>query len=186
MMLTNLAPALLKARAAFDPVLKDATNPHFRNKYASLSAVLGAVDGALSENGISVLQFPADGAHGPGLTTMLLHESGEHIQGTTSIPLSKTDPQGWAAGITYARRYGLMAVLGIAAEDDDGNAATAAKAAPKSANTPAGRRKTLAAKVSKQLGIAKPSKDQIADHLGIEPSDLDDDDVVKQILEEGA
>ena len=71
---------------------------------------------------------------GPGLSTMLIHESGEYIRGTVGLRPIKGDPQSMGAAMTYARRYGLQAVLGITADDDDdGNQASKPATARQSA-----------------------------------------------------
>lgn len=124
-----LTAALAKARAAFKPVIKDANNPFFKSKYADLAGVLDAVVPALSANGLAVIQT-TDGTAPMVLTTTIAHSSGEFISGTYPIVPVKNDPQGVGSAITYARRYTLCAILSVAAEDDDGNAAThAVKAA---------------------------------------------------------
>jgi hypothetical protein len=121
----QIASALVKAQKAFGPALKTATNPHFRSKYANLSACIEAVIDALNENGIALLQqnHPCD--NGVIVETVFLHESGESLQcGQLHVPASKHDAQGYGSALTYARRYSLMAACGIAPEDDDGNAAS--------------------------------------------------------------
>jgi len=55
--------------------------------------------------------------------TMLTHKSGEFMSETLRLPVGKWDAHGIGSAITYARRYGLMSLLGIATDDDDGNAA---------------------------------------------------------------
>jgi hypothetical protein len=121
----QIASALVKAQKAFGPALKTATNPHFRSKYANLSACIEAVIDALNDNGIALLQqnHPCD--NGVTVETMFLHESGEILTcGQLHVPASKHDAQGYGSALTYARRYSLMAACGIAPEDDDGNAAS--------------------------------------------------------------
>lgn len=130
----NISKALLKAQKAIKAALKDATNPHFKSKYADLSSVVDAVKGPLNDNGISFLQGVEDAENGVAVETMLLHESGEWLSSTIRIPASKQDAQGYGSACTYARRYGLQAMCGVPAEDDDGNAAT--KAAPRHELTP--------------------------------------------------
>jgi hypothetical protein len=77
------------------------------------------------------------------MTTMLAHASGEWMRGTLTIPLAKVDAQAYGSATTYARRYALAAFVGVAPEDDDGNAAAAA--APKrEAPAPINGRKTPA------------------------------------------
>lgn len=123
----NIATALVKAKRAFGPALKDKNNPAFRSKYADLGACIEAVDSALLENGIALIQETSEDLTGVTIETVLLHESGEMIRGgKLHVPAAKQDPQGYGSALTYARRYSLMATCGIAPEDDDGNAATQA------------------------------------------------------------
>jgi hypothetical protein len=124
----NIATALVKAQKAFGPALKTSTNPHFRSRYADLSACVEAVIDALNANGIYLLQKNYDCADGVMVETVFVHESGEMLEtGILRFPLMKNDPQGAMACLTYARRGSLMAACGIAPEDDDGNAASKVK-----------------------------------------------------------
>jgi len=121
----QIASALVKAQKAFGPALKTATNPHFRSKYANLSACIEAVIDALNDNGIALLQQNHQCDNGVVVETVFLHESGESLHcGQLHVPASKHDAQGYGSALTYARRYSLMAACGIAPEDDDGNAAS--------------------------------------------------------------
>ena len=134
-----IAKALCAAQREMGKALKTANNPHFRSKYADLGAVMDACLPALNSNGIALLQPTGTDAHGPYVDTVLLHETGESLSCRVHLVVNKNDMQGIGSAMTYARRYGLMAMAGIAPEDDDGNAA--AKAAPKHApqnRTPAG------------------------------------------------
>jgi len=122
---TKIATAFVKAQKAFGPALKSSTNPHFRSRYADLSACVEAVIDALNQNGIALMQQTCDSTDGVTVETVLIHESGEVItSGKLHVPAAKHDPQGYGSALTYARRYSLMAACGIAPEDDDGNAAT--------------------------------------------------------------
>ena len=124
----NLATALVKAQKAFGPALKSSTNPHFKSRYADLSACVEAVLDALNNNGIALVQKSYDCENGVMVETMFVHESGEMMEcGKLHVPASKQDPQGYGSALTYARRYSLMAAAGIAPEDDDGNAASKVK-----------------------------------------------------------
>lgn len=123
-----LATALAAAQGEIRPAVKDANNPAFNSKYADLSAVFDAVRPTLAKHGLSVVQLPehSDDAllH---LTTRICHKSGQWIEGTMSIPVSKVNAHGYGSAITYARRYALSAVLGVVADDDDdGNKASEA------------------------------------------------------------
>lgn len=121
----NIAAALVKAQKKFSPALKTSTNPHFRSKYADLSACVEAVIDALNDNGIALIQRTHECESGVMVETVFIHESGEVFEaGRLHVPASKNDPQGYGSALTYARRYSLMASCGIAPEDDDGNAAS--------------------------------------------------------------
>jgi hypothetical protein len=127
-----IAAAFVKAQADFGPALKTNTNPHFKSKYAGLDACVEAVIDALHKHGIALLQRTHLCESGVTVETILIHSSGETLSGgLLHVPASKQDPQGYGSALTYARRYSLMATCGIAAEDDDGNAASAS--APRSA-----------------------------------------------------
>ena len=121
----KIATAFVQAQKAFGPALKYSTNPHFRSRYADLSACVEAVIDALNSHGIALMQQTSECADGVIVETVLIHESGESItSGKLHVPASKQDAQGYGSALTYARRYSLMAACGIAPEDDDGNAAT--------------------------------------------------------------
>lgn len=123
---TNIAPALISARAAFNPAVKDGTNPHFGSKFVSLAGVITAIDQAMHDNGLIVLQPTRVGTDGKTvLVTTIMHTSGEWVAGEYPVTAAKqNDPQAEGSAMTYARRYALMAMVGIAPEDDDGNAAS--------------------------------------------------------------
>lgn len=121
----NIAAALVKAQKNFGPALKTSSNPHFRSKYADLSACVEAVIDGLNAAGIMLMQQCHECADGVIVETVFVHESGETMSaGKLHVPASKQDPQGYGSALTYARRYSLMAACGIAPEDDDGNAAS--------------------------------------------------------------
>ncbi len=124
----ELAGALAKAQSKIKGALKDSANPFFKSKYADLASVVEAIRGALSENGLAYVQLtiPSDKEE-VQVETILMHSSGEWISGIIALPVSKADAQGFGSALTYARRYGLSAMVGVAPEDDDGNAAAAAK-----------------------------------------------------------
>jgi hypothetical protein len=126
-----LVKALIKAKGAFKPVEKTKVNPYFKSKYADLGAIMDAVNKPLHDNGITVIQTTDTDALGPVLVTTLAHESGQFISGRYPISAAKADPQAVGSAVTYARRYGLSAILTVVADDDDdGNAATQPKAQP--------------------------------------------------------
>lgn len=121
----KIASAFVKAQKAFGPALKSATNPHFRSRYADLSACVEAVIDALNANGIALMQKTYECKDGVMVETVFIHDSGEVMEsGLLHVPATKQDAQGYGSALTYARRYSLMAACGIAPEDDDGNAAS--------------------------------------------------------------
>jgi hypothetical protein len=123
-MSSKIAAAFVKAQKAFGPALKTATNPHFRSRYADLSACVEAVIDALNDNGIALMQQTSESDSGVTVETVLIHESGETLTtGKLHVPASKQDAQGYGSALTYCRRYSIM-LLGLAPEDDDGNAAS--------------------------------------------------------------
>lgn len=127
--MSGLGKALLVAQDNMPPLKFDATNPHFKSKFVSLPSLLETVRPVLNGAGLVLTQAPCvlpDGQ--PGLRTRIMHaETGEHIEDTMPLILSKQDAQAQGSAITYARRYALMAMLGLAGdEDDDGNHASAA------------------------------------------------------------
>ncbi len=116
----EIAGALAKAQAAMKNATLNKVNPHFKSKYADLAGIRDAVIPALTANGIAVVQT----LDGTAVYTRLLHSSGQWIEGFCPIPQAP-DMQKMGSAITYARRYSLSAICGIAAdEDDDANAAS--------------------------------------------------------------
>jgi hypothetical protein len=122
----TLYTALLAAQKAMGPVVKNATNPHLKSKYADLGAVLDTIEQPLWDNGLLIAQRFTHDQGGAILVTELIHAaSGETL--TSAVPVvskDPTDPQKIGAAITYYRRYSLLALLGLAPEDDDGHAAS--------------------------------------------------------------
>ncbi|MFA5234548.1 MAG: ERF family protein [Sulfurimonas sp.] len=133
----NLVMALVKAQGEFQPIKKDTVNPFFKSNYANLESVVEGTKQPLLNNGLCVIQTFGVVEGKSTLKTSLYHTSGEFIEGQQLIDVNSADPQKLASASTYARRYGLMAILGIAAEDDDGN--TASQAKPKETAKPAAK-----------------------------------------------
>jgi hypothetical protein len=121
--IADLAAALCKAQAQMEGAKKDANNPHFKSKYADLASVWDAIRAPLTSNGLSVVQLLRSISGGVEVETILMHASGQQISDVFAVPATKNDAQGYGSAATYARRYALMAMVGVAPEDDDGNAA---------------------------------------------------------------
>jgi hypothetical protein len=122
--LGKLSEALAKAQGEIEGAKKDSDNPFFHARYAALSSVWDACRGPLSKNGLAVIQLPGKLQNGAlFVDSVLSHSSGEWISSRLYITPVKDDPQGIGSAITYARRYGLQALVGIAPMDDDAEAA---------------------------------------------------------------
>ena len=127
--INELAESLASAQPKIGIAIKNAVNPHLKNRYADLGAVWDACSDALKSCGLAVVQMPQPSDDGKlHLETILIHKSGQWISGEAVVPIAKQDAQGYGATLTYARRYGLAALLGITQDDDDGERACANKA----------------------------------------------------------
>lgn len=119
------AKALVIAIGELQNVAKTAANPYFKSKYAPLDAIIEATRPVLLKNGLAISQTPLFTEGTAGVETTILHKDGYSTTSTLLLPLKDQSPQGVGSAITYARRYALASVLGIASEDDDdGNAGT--------------------------------------------------------------
>lgn len=126
-----LATALVNAQSQFGSVIKGESatiqkknGGSFSYQYADLNAVIEATRPHLVANGIAVMQFPSTVPGAVIMTTLLTHTSGEFISEELTMPAVMDTPQSVGSAITYARRYAMMAALGLAAADDDGAAAS--------------------------------------------------------------
>lgn len=119
--------ALVAAQNAMTAAHKGKVNPHFKNKYATLSDVMDACLPALRENGFALMQPIGIDERGQFVETHLIHESGHTFSSRVHLILSKNDMQGFGSAVTYARRYGLGALAGITDTDDDGHEASKKK-----------------------------------------------------------
>ena len=119
----NLAKALSKMQSQLEGAKKKSKNPYYKSDYADLESVWEAIRKPLTDNGLSVVQFPVNEEDKIGVETTILHESGESLTKSFYMRPVKNDPQAVGSLITYFRRYSLSAVCGIAPIDDDGEAA---------------------------------------------------------------
>lgn len=136
----QIAEALIAVQSEMGTVTKENENPYFKSKYADLAAVHRLCMPILTKNGLCVSQVCAPSEKGVKIVTLLLHKSGQYLGSELEMIPTKMDPQGIGSAITYARRYALMAIIGLVAEeDDDGNAASTPPQkynAPKKYHTP--------------------------------------------------
>jgi len=126
--INELATALAKAQGQIIDAKKDSANPFFHSKYADLASVWEACRKTLSENGLSIVQGFEEINGKRYLETILLHSSGQSIRSYLELTLKEETMQALGSAITYARRYSLSAIVGIAPDDDDdGNEASGKK-----------------------------------------------------------
>lgn len=154
----QIAGALAKAQGSMRHAIKDSDNSHFKSKYADLASVMTACREHLAENGIAVVQRPlATTDPGVLLQTILLHDSGEWLADDGMyLPASKLDAHGYGSAMTYARRYGLASLVGVAQDDDDGNAAATATT---------GQARQSAPRAAAPAKLAKAQTDQLVAKL---------------------
>ena len=127
----TLAEALAAAQLEITDPAKDAVNPHFRSRYADLATVLKTVRPVLARHGLAITQTTQVDEQSRLLLVTRLHWRDEELVGYYPIQPVKADPQGYGSALTYARRYTIQAIVGVAADDDDdGNAASAAPSKP--------------------------------------------------------
>ncbi len=123
----QISPAIVTVQANIKMALKESTNPHFKSKFANLESVWDACREQLKDANLAVIQTFSVVDGKICLDTTLRHTSGEWIRGTQLLNEIKQDPQATASASTYARRYGLAAILGIIQTDDDGEQAMGRK-----------------------------------------------------------
>lgn len=120
----QLAKALSIVQGQLTPAKKDSANPFFKSKYADLNSVWDACRDLLAKNNLAVAQLTQKGENGVIVETVLMHESGEWLSGEMFLPLTKQDAQAVGSAISYGRRYALASLIGVVADDDDGNHAS--------------------------------------------------------------
>jgi hypothetical protein len=139
--ITDLAKTMISVQQSLTPALKDGINSYTQSSYATLGSVMEVCRNALLSHGIWMTQYPVSVESGHlGLITKIVHAAtGQWQSSLIEMPLPKNDPQGYGSAITYARRYGLSALLGITTEDDDAESAMqrgqTAKSEPRNSDT---------------------------------------------------
>jgi hypothetical protein len=117
--INELAAALAAAQGEILPAPKDADNPYFKTKYASLPAIREAMREAFAKHGLSVVQIPEVIDGRLQLHTLLLHASGQWLDcGTLTAEVDLTNPQKIGAFTTYFRRYSLAAISQAVGDED--------------------------------------------------------------------
>ncbi len=113
----ELSGAFVAAQAELKNATFDAKNPHFGNRYASLAGMRDGVVEVLSKHGLAIIQGTAFDSGIATVNTRLVHKSGEWLESV--YPFAVDKPQAMGSAYTYARRYSLAAICGIASEEDD-------------------------------------------------------------------
>ena len=120
-----IAQAIVKAQAEMPKLLADSDNPYYKSKYIALADLIKEVRPVLAKYGLAVIQgVSGDGEKAVIITTRIIHESGEWIEEAFTMPVvakgsKEATPQDYGAAVTYARRYSLAGILGVASEEDD-------------------------------------------------------------------
>jgi hypothetical protein len=161
--IAQVGAALAAAQAEIRTVAKDRTNPHFKNRYATLDAIMEAVRPVLARHGLSIVQgctMPneAEGRLiGSAVETMVLHASGEYLANMVYMPIGKASAQDVGSALTYGRRYGVSALLALATDDDDDGQQASAPAPARQASKPEG----AAASDKQRAFLAKLAKSSV-------------------------
>lgn len=168
----QLFAALSTAQGAFKDLERTrtarvaSTRAQYTFEYETLADVINATKEGLSENGLSVMQFPFPGQHSVTVRTLLGHKSGQWIYNDLTAAISDTSPQAVASGITYLCRYARKAILGVAADwDDDGGAAAGGGQAP--ATPQAAQRRS-----AQPPAAAQPAKTAAPAHVNVGLSNI--------------
>ena len=137
--INDLVAALSKAQGKMKPAVYNKVNPHFKNRYADLASCMDACREPLAMNGLSVMQYVEKQGDIFCLVTMLAHCSGQWMKSYLPMQTEKKTCQALGAEMTYLKRYGISAMLGIVSdeeqdqEDDGERAMPSRKEEPKPA-----------------------------------------------------
>jgi hypothetical protein len=134
--INELAAALSKAQASIEPAGKSHVNPAFKSRYADLADIWEACRKPLADHGLAVVQLPQPCDNAVLLATTLIHSSGQWITSYTPLLFDPTKMQSLGSALTYARRYGLAAMVGVVADEDDDGHAAVAPAFPRTVERP--------------------------------------------------
>jgi hypothetical protein len=152
----EISTALSKAQGVMSHAKKDAPNPYFKSKYADWASCLETMRKPLADNGLALIQVPFNEGDRVGITTRLTHSSGQFFEGSFSAIPKDGSPQSLGSAITYCKRYGGSAIVGLATEDDDGAAASGTVV-----------EKTLQKPAEKLFNAQKPAESEVViDPLG--------------------
>lgn len=123
----SIQKKLLDFQSQMDGIKKDKANPFFKSIYLDINGVLKAIQPGLTKCGISFSQTPTISDGGIDTLVTRIYDADKpdsYIESVTRLIMAKQDMQQYGSAITYARRYALVSMLGLEAEDDDANLAT--------------------------------------------------------------
>jgi hypothetical protein len=167
---SSYAQALVAAIGELSNVAKTASNPYFKSKYAPLDAIVEYTRPVLAKHGLAIQQQPLFMEGTAGVETIIIHKSGFETSSTLLLPLKDQSPQGVGSAITYARRYALAAVLGLATEeDDDGNVGTGLSKSEKIQANIDSSRPAIAKAMDKNPSV-RPAGNAVATWRGVLPT----------------
>ena len=167
----NVYSALAAAQAEMEAPTKGAQNPHFKSRYADLAEVVRVAIPALTRHGLTWFSRYDPAGEGCMVSVIAHGPSGSAIECPVPLIVNKRDMQGLGSAMTYARRYGLLSLTGLAPEDDDGNAASKSPPVVERKPEPARKPETVAAidaevanveRVAKALTFAKDFAGKVA------------------------
>lgn len=139
MNVSKIALALSKAQSNIHGAIKDSKNPHFNSSFATLESIMDAIREPFAQNELSVVQPTVWIDNKLFIKTMILHSSGELIEGLYPVITKDwNNPQAVGSGMSYARRYSLSAMVSLPQVDDDGNSATDIKESKEPKSKPVG------------------------------------------------
>lgn len=179
--INELATALAKAQGQVQSAVKDKKNSFLKNKYASLDSIWDACRKPLSENGLSITQWPSVDNEHLEMGQLLMHSSGQYIQyDPLKVKLEKINAQGIGIATTYARRYMLASAIGVTA-DEDNDAQDISSTSLSAKNQPVG--KEPPAKKSKTPPIWRPTKKEFFKAAHVNFPGLTDQDLIDELKE---
>ena len=183
--ITDLATALCLAQAEMGGAIKDSNNPFFKSSYADLASVIKVIKEPFAKYGLSFVQLPVTsaGGNGIGVSTMLMHKSGQWLQGEYLLPMDKVTPQGAASSITYARRYALQSLVGIPSVDDDSEMAMYRNSPPPAPVKEAPKKRVDKTLVQRIVSLAANSEVSGETSMLVEAlAEIKDDEVTKSAV----
>jgi len=164
------AAALVAAIGELSNVPKTASNPYFKSKYAPLDAIVESTRPVLAKHGLAIQQQPLFMEGTAGVETTIIHKGGHSTSTTLLLPLKDQSSQGVGSAITYACRYVLAAVLGLATEDDDdGNISTGLSKVEKIQANIDSSRPAVAKAMDKNPSV-RPAGNAVATWRGVLPT----------------